>query len=196
MKHEFSKAALARAARIARKSGHRQLAAVIAGRGSIEDELFAAARRGDEAAITRLLGLELKVGDRMPDGTIYAGVSPDSGKRLFAAAADAPRLMTFKDANHYAQTLEAHGHKDWRLPMRAELTNLFNNRIEIGGFTMKPGSGNARWYCGNDRCYWSCTEEPRNAPSGAWGIDFMDGDGSWYRKDTVPISSRLVRAEP
>jgi len=75
MKYEFSKAALAHAARIARKSGHRKLAAVIAGRGSIEDELFAAARRGDEVAITRLLGLELKVGDRMPDGTIFAGVS-------------------------------------------------------------------------------------------------------------------------
>jgi hypothetical protein len=189
MKHEFSKAALARAARIARKSGHRELAAVIAGRGSIEDELFGAAKRGDETAITRLLGLELKVGDRMPDGTIYAGVSPDSGKRLFAAAADAPRLMAFKDANHYAQTLEVHGHKDWRLPTREELTNLFNNRAEIGGFTTKPGSGNARWY-------WSCTEEPRNAPSGAWAIDFKDGDGFWYRKDTFSISSRVVRAAP
>ena len=56
---------------------------MIAGRGSIEDELFAAARRGDEVAITGLLGLELKVGDRMPDGTIYAAVSPDSGKRFW-----------------------------------------------------------------------------------------------------------------
>ena len=34
-------------------------------------------------AITGLLGLELKVGDRMPDGTIYAAVSPDSGKRFW-----------------------------------------------------------------------------------------------------------------
>jgi len=66
--------------------------------------------------------------------------------------------MTFKDANHYAQFLEAHGHKDWRLPISAEPTNLFNNRAEIGGFTTKPDSGYAR-------SYWSCTVPATTRPT-------------------------------
>jgi len=96
--------------------------------------------------------------------------------------------MTFKDSNHYPQFLEALGHKDWRLPTRAELTNLFNNRAEIGGFTTKPDSGYARWY-------WSCTVR-RNDPSDAWVVDFKAGHGFWDRKDKLSVSSRVVRAEP
>src|SRR5438552_817465 len=32
----------------------------------------------------------LKPGDRMADGTIYAGVSPDTGKAMYTTPADAP----------------------------------------------------------------------------------------------------------
>ena len=30
------------------------------------------------------------IGEVMPDGTVYAGVSPETGKAMFTTAADAP----------------------------------------------------------------------------------------------------------
>lgn len=32
-----------------------------------------------------------KIGDVMKDGTIYAGISPDTGKEMYAAPVDAPQ---------------------------------------------------------------------------------------------------------
>src|SRR5260370_42273506 len=37
-------------------------------------------------------------GDKMPDGTIYAGVSPDTGKAMYATPADAPLTYTVNAA--------------------------------------------------------------------------------------------------
>jgi hypothetical protein len=36
---------------------------------------------------------ESKVGDKMPDGTIYAGISPDTKQAMYATPADAPTTM-------------------------------------------------------------------------------------------------------
>src|SRR5260370_41766213 len=41
---------------------------------------------------------EPKIGDRMPDGTVYAGISPDSGKAMYATPTDAPLTMKSKAA--------------------------------------------------------------------------------------------------
>jgi hypothetical protein len=87
----------------------------------------------------------LKIGTKMPDGTIYAGISPDSGRAMYAALADAPLKMMFNEGTAYAATLDVHGHKDWRLPTRAELKVLFKNRAAIGGFDTS-GFGPAGWY--------------------------------------------------
>ena len=106
---------------------------------------------------------EPKIGDRIKDGTIYAGASPD-GTPLFTTPADAPLTMTFNDAKEYARKLDAHGHNDWRLPTEAELNVLFNNRAAIGGFDTS-GSSPAGWY-------WSAS--PYNG-SDAWGQRFSDG---------------------
>src|SRR5580704_12929695 len=82
---------------------------------------------------------EPKLGEKMPDGTIYAGISPDTNKPMYATPADVPPTMTFNQATEYAAHLDAHGHKDWRMPTKAELNVLFNNRAAIGGFDL---SGN------------------------------------------------------
>ena len=90
-----------------------------------------------EIAKETLIGHGFKraqIGDKMADGTIYAGFSPDTGKNMYAMPADAPRGMTFKQAKAYAAALDAHGHKDWRVPSVAELQALFDNRSAIGGF--------------------------------------------------------------
>ena len=118
-----------------------------------------------------------KVGDRMPDGTIYAGDSPDTGKPMYTTPADAPLSMDFNKATKYAKSLGAHGHNDWRLPTKAELNVLFNNRASIGGFSV--GIHPTGWY-------WSGTPEDE---WDAWGQRFSDG----YRLDNDKGDHSSVR---
>ena len=92
-----------------------------------------------------------EIGDKMPDGTIFAGISPDTGKPMYATPEDAPLRMEWQKAMNYAASLDAHGHEDWRLPSRAELNVLFNNQAAIGGFkTLEAGRRTS--------LYWSSTE--------------------------------------
>jgi len=105
-----------------------------------------------------------KIGDPMPDGTIYAGISPDTNKPMYATPADAPLTMTFNKAKEYASQLDAHGHQDWRVPTKDELNVLFNNRAAIGGFNL-TGSNPAGWYWSASQTYvWL-----------AWDQRFSDG---------------------
>jgi hypothetical protein len=90
----------------------------------------------------------LEVGDQMQDGSIFAGISPDTGKQLFAMLVDAPLTRTFNGAAQYAKDLNARetlGHDDWRVPTKAELNVLFNNRAAIGNFDIS-GSSPSGWY--------------------------------------------------
>ena len=124
---------------------------------------------------------EPKVGEKMPDGTIYAGISPDTGKAMYTTPAEAPLTMTFNEATKYAAQLDAHGHQDWHVPTKAELNVLFNNRAAIGGFNV-TGSYPAGWY-------WSASA---NTKWGAWGQRFSDGFQGYNRK-VDPSSVRYVR---
>jgi uncharacterized protein DUF1566 len=105
-----------------------------------------------------------EIGDKMPDGTIYAGASPDTGNAMYAAPADAPLSYTFDEAQKYAKNLDACGHQDWRLPTKGELNMLFNNRAAIGGFDVS-GFLPAGWY-------WSAST---NNGWVAWDQRFSDG---------------------
>jgi hypothetical protein len=107
---------------------------------------------------------EPKPGDKMPDGTVFAGVSPDTGKPMYATPADAPLTMRWKAAMEYAAKLDAHGQDDWRVPTKSELNVLFNNRAAIGGFD-ESGSSPAGWY-GSSSQY---------DGSYAWDQRFSDG---------------------
>ena len=197
MEFQNLRATLMKAAWLASTNGHDKTAALIAGqRRSAPDrdlgeeakaELLEAARRGDDGRIKKLFGLEIAIGDRMPDGSIYAGISPSRGTKLFAAAANAPRPMTFQDAERYARNLDVHGHTDWRLPARKELRQLFESRTAIGGFATPHGSRDALWY-------WSHTEV-QDIPSYVWVVDFREGHTEWVHKKNDSISSRAVRAE-
>jgi hypothetical protein len=124
-----------------------------------------------------------KVGDKMPDGTIYAGVSPETKKPMYAMPVDAPLTPKFDEATGYCVKLDATGHRDWRVPTKAELNVLFNNRAAIGGFNV-DGSYPAGWYWSSSPYY---TDDWL-----AWGQRFSDGYQGYDGKDALS-SVRCIR---
>lgn len=127
-----------------------------------------------------------EIGEKMPDGTIYAGISPDTGKPMYAMPAAAPLIYTFNEAQKYAETTNAqkpHGHDDWRVPTSKELNLLFNNRAAIGGFHVSDSGVSGKYWSSSSGLNW-----------GAWGQRFSDGFQPVNDKND-PSSVRLVRCE-
>jgi hypothetical protein len=122
-------------------------------------------------------------GTRMPDGSIYAGISPDTGKRLYTTAADAPGVYTWSRAVQYCKRLSTSGHHDWHMPSLGELAVQFGNRADIGGFNESGKMAHASGY------YWSSLQVGDGA---AWGQLFSDGFHEDFDKD-LPSSLRCVR---
>ena len=125
-----------------------------------------------------------EIGDKMPDGTIYAGVSPDTNEPMFVMAQDVPLTMIFNQAKKYASKIDAHGHNDWRLPTKAELNVLFQNKDKgslKGTFNVNSSD--------HASCYWSDTLYD---DFNAFGQSFDNGHQSYYGK-TQHSSVRCVR---
>jgi hypothetical protein len=122
-------------------------------------------------------------GGKMPDGSIYAGVSPDTNRDMYTTPADAPASYTWSQAIRYCRGLSASGHHDWRMPTLSELAVQFNNRTDIGGFNESGKMKNASGY------YWSSLEV---GDAAAWGQRFSDGLHEDFSKDLVS-SVRCVR---
>jgi hypothetical protein len=125
---------------------------------------------------------EPKIGDMMPDKTIYAGISPETNQAMYTTPRDAPLTMTFNKAKKYAAKLDAHGHQDWRVPTKNELRVLYNSRAAIGGFEVS-GSDPAGWY-------WSA---PPAEKWGAWCQRFSDGRQDYNGSKASHSSVRCVR---
>jgi hypothetical protein len=119
---------------------------------------------------------ELKIGAIMTDGTVYAGLSPDTNQPMYTTPRDASLTMTFNQAKIYAAIFGAHGHQDWRVPTKNELNVLFNNRAAIGGF---------------DTTGWHWSSSPYILWF-AWRQRFGDG-GQNYDFKVSDSSVRLVR---
>lgn len=130
---------------------------------------------------------EMQIGDEMPDGTRYAGISPDTGRPMYTTPADAPGVMYWKEAMTYARKFKGQGHKDWRVPTVDELNALFNAHAAIGGFRGGPHSGFQP-----NGWYWSSSV-------GEHGYVRVQRYGDWQSGTMVPsspcsvCSMRLVR---
>ena len=140
----------------------------------------------DDAAIKAATDA-LEAGDRMQDGSIFAGISPYTGKPMFAMPADANLTMTFNEAAQYAKDLNGAktlGHDDWRVPTRAELNVLFLNREKgaLKGTFNLTGSDPSGWY-------WSGTPF---SDVYAFGQRFSDGLQGNYGRN-FDSSVRCVR---
>ena len=126
-----------------------------------------------------------KAGNRLADGTIYAG------NGFAAAPADAPGRYTWHDGNQYCEDLVAYGQDDWKLPTKEQLNRLYQNK-NMGAFAgtfndSADGITLAHWY-------WS-SQEHASLSSNAWDQRFTDGFGGWGYKDHHELSVRCVRAE-
>lgn len=123
-------------------------------------------------------------GDKMPDGSIYAGISPDTGKPMYTRDED-QGFGTFGSGTSgfegFAARSQYHGHNDWRVPTKAELNVLFNNRTAIGNFDLSGEDGFGS--------YWSAT---RSGKSATWGQRFSDGAQIRY-PNTTQLHVRYVR---
>jgi hypothetical protein len=146
------------------------------------------------AAPTASAPVIFNVGDPMVDGTVYAGISPDTGRPMYTTREDAistpffggeKLAFTFNQAAKLVDQLNAEryrGHDDWRMPTGEELNVLFNNRAAIGRFDGDDGVPAAR--------YWSSTESYRGLT--ALSRNFSNGrEACDYKLDA--LSLRLVR---
>lgn len=122
-------------------------------------------------------------GVRLPDGTVYAGISPETGKNLYTTPADAPGVYTWGQALDYCRILSAFGHGDWHVPSLGELAVQFANRADIGGFNETGRLKGASGY------YWSSLQVTDDY---AWGQLFSDGFHENFDKN-LPSSLRCVR---
>src|SRR5579871_821515 len=75
-------------------------------------ELLRAKQAETKARAAREQQERERIGYKMPDGTIYAGVSPYTGNPMYTTPGDAPLTMAFDDAALYGARLDANGHKD------------------------------------------------------------------------------------
>lgn len=119
----------------------------------------------------------------MPDGTVYAGMSPDTGKAMYATPADAPQTHTFNQARVIAKNLDAHGYKDWRVPTKGKLNVPFQNRDAIGGFN-ETGPYLTHWY-------WSSSHRIILI---AWARRFSDGHQLYHASTSTRLY--VVCTEP
>jgi Protein of unknown function (DUF1566) len=126
---------------------------------------------------------EPKPGDSVADGTIYAGISPDTHKPMYVTPQDASLTYTFNAAQKYAAKLDANGHQDWRVPTKGELNVLYENRNKgkLAGTFNVTGSDPAGWY-------WSSSPND----SSAWAQRFSDGSQYLFYR-IIDSSLRCVR---
>lgn len=86
-----------------------------------------------------------KIGDVVPGGDVYAGVSPDTGRRMYARVEDEETVLSFNAAAARAKELSLETGKAYRVPSIEELKILFNHHAAVGGFKTTDDSPNA-WY--------------------------------------------------
>lgn len=131
----------------------------------------------------------LEIGDKMADGTVYAGISPTTGNQMFALPADESLTMSWRKAMKVAKKKDAHGHKDYRVPDAEELNVLYQNK-DKGAL---KGTFNASC-SGDGGRYWSSSSLNTVLDFYARVQRFSDGNrGSFFNKDCGGSSVRLVR---
>jgi hypothetical protein len=142
-------------------------------------------RRGTIMAVESASKEDVQIGDEMPDGTIFVGISPTTHKPMYTTPRDAPGVYEINQAGQYAKNLDAHGHHDFHAPSKRELNVLWENRNQgkLKGTFNETGSDPAGWY-------WSSTPNFINI---AWAQRFSDGYQNTKYFRNIDSSLRCVR---
>jgi hypothetical protein len=122
-----------------------------------------------------------EIGDEVADGTIYAGISPDTHKPMYARPNDESGTYSFNEAAKHAKNIDDGFH----VPTKNELNVLYENRNKgkLKGTFNETGSAPAGWY-------WSSTPDHSYL---AWAQRFSDGNQYDGAHKYVGSSLRLVR---
>lgn len=147
------------------------------------------------------------IGQLCPDGTAYAGISPDGGKRMYMTSSETNQVwgsLTLRNATSvtsgksnttilagfgepaasYCDSLTSHGKTDWYLPARNEMTVLYTNRASL---TPTVGFYNISW-----ANYWTSTETNAGSAHVQEGGGTMRNDYGKGGNHTV----RCIRTDP
>jgi hypothetical protein len=138
----------------------------------------------------------IKIGEKVANGTIYAGRSPVTHTPMYTLAHDLGP-MTYKEAVNWASDLKLlintySQNKDdientifpyglgWRLPTSLELDQMFKNKEEIGNFNLEDGY------------YWS---NHANALGCRTVQNFKTGFREFQGEDAI-ARARFIRIDP
>lgn len=143
-----------------------------------------------EKISSRLSPLDLKehhgfvlpeAGEKMPDGTVYAGQSPDTSAPMFITCG-VPK-KSFNAAVSELPNLCSHGYNDWKLPTIEELRVIFENKEK----------GALREIFNSTGWYWSSSAQPNTDQ--IWNKSFSSGkeetDDKTRQMTYVPIRKIL-----
>jgi hypothetical protein len=74
-----------------------------------------------------------KIGDRTSDGTVYAGISPETNAPLFTIGEEVPSALSWHAAAEFAEGLrDVKGRKGFQLPTPSEASVVWNNFMSAG----------------------------------------------------------------
>ena len=134
------------------------------------------------------------IGDKLPDGWIIMGVSPDTGE-VFSAEPEANVLdgyQTWHKGEERAKDLRDAGHKNARQASKEELSVIYNDVVKAGCNDNAKFNTSGSFPYG---IYWSSTQG-RDGPDFAWVQYLDDGHRLWLHKDDACARVRCVRDEP
>lgn len=121
-----------------------------------------------------------KIGAVAADGSLFAGLSPETNTLLFVMPHSAGVRKTFNEASEYTAELcraRALGHDDWRLPTREELAYIFAIKKD-GPLSEAFNTSASVWY-------WSSSPD---VESKVWQKRFdSGGEGSYTSTDSVSV---------
>jgi hypothetical protein len=137
--------------------------------------------------------IALEIGQKMADGSVFAGMTADGKSEIYAMPEDLDLTMNFNEAARAVQKLnnqKALRHDDWQIPTLENLYVLYKNQNEgalKGTFktVARSGSDYPDWY-------WSSTVF-RLDSSFMNNVCFSDGYEGCYLKNGKLLSCRPVR---